>query len=185
MLFKIGIVVVGLVVVGVVGVLVAAAAKPNTFRVVRTAELKAPPDKIFVLMNDFRRFGAWSPYEKRDPEMKRSYSGPESGKGAVYAWDGNKNVGSGRMEILESTPSSKIVIKLDFSRPFEAHNVVEFTLEPHDKSTTVGWAMEGPVPFIGKIMHVFMNMDRMVGGDFETGLANLQQIAERQSSASN
>jgi uncharacterized protein YndB with AHSA1/START domain len=185
MLLKIGIVVVALIVVGVVGILVAAAAKPDTFRVARTAEIKAPPERIFPLMDDFRRFGAWSPYEKRDPDMKRSYSGPESGKGAVYAWEGNKNVGSGRMEILDSTPASKVVIKLDFMSPFQAHNLVEFTLVPHDGSTTVGWIMEGPVPFIGKIMHVFMNMDRMVGGDFETGLANLKLIAEKQSTASN
>jgi len=179
MLLKIGIVVGGLVVIAVGAVLVAAAAKPNTFRVERMVTINAPPEKIFALMNDFRNFGAWSPYEKRDPEMKRSYSGPASGKGAIYAWDGNKNVGSGRMEILESTPPSKIAIQLDFSRPFEAHNHVEFTLEPGDGSTTVGWAMEGPVPFVAKIMHVFINMDRMVGGDFDTGLANLKLIAEK------
>lgn len=179
MLLKIGIVVVALVVVAIVGILVAAWTKPDTFRVARTASINAAPEKIFPLMNDFRSFGSWSPYEKRDPEMKRSYSGPASGKGAVYAWDGNKNVGSGRMEILDSTPSSRIVIKLDFSRPFEAHNGVEFTLEPRGTSTTVGWTMEGPVPFMAKIVHVLVNMDRMVGGDFETGLANLKSIAEK------
>src|SRR5690349_1418950 len=107
MLLKIGLVVVCLLVVAVAGILIAAATKPNTFRVVRTVEIKATPEKIFPLMNDFQSFGSWSPYEKRDPEMKRSYSGPQSGKGAVYAWDGNKNVGSGRMEILETTPSSR------------------------------------------------------------------------------
>jgi len=179
MLLKIGIVVVGLIIIAIAGVLVAAAAKPDTFRVQRSTNIGAPPEKIFSLMNDFRSFGSWSPYEKRDPEMKRSYSGPPSGKGAVYAWDGNKNVGSGRMEILDSTPASKILIKLDFSRPFEAHNLVEFTLEPHGDSTTVGWTMEGPVPFTAKIMHVFVNMDRMIGGDFETGLANLKLLAEK------
>lgn len=179
MLLKIGIVVVALVVVAIVGILVAAWTKPDTFRVARTASINAVPEKIFPLMNDFRSFGSWSPYEKRDPEMKRSYSGPASGKGTVYAWDGNKNVGSGRMEILDSTPSSRIVIKLDFSRPFEAHNRVEFTLAPRGASTTVGWTMEGPVPFMAKIMHVLVNMDRMVGDDFETGLANLKSIAEK------
>jgi len=176
-----GIIVVCLLVIGIASVLIAAAIKPDTFRVKRTASINAPPENIFPLMNDFRNFGTWSPYEKRDPEMKRIYSGPASGKSAVYAWDGNKNVGSGRMEILESTPPSRVSIKLDFSRPFEAHNRVEFTLEPRGGSTTVGWAMEGPVPFVAKIMHVFINMDRMVGGDFEIGLANLKLLAEKSS----
>jgi hypothetical protein len=179
MLLKVGGIVIALLIVGVVVVLVAAATKPDRFRVQRTAEVNAPADKIFPLINDFRGFGSWSPYETRDPEMKRSYSGAASGKGAVYAWDGNKNVGAGRMEILDSAPPSRITIKLDFFRPFEAHNVAEFTLVPRGNSTTVTWAMEGPSPFIAKIMQVFINMDRMVGGDFETGLANLKLIAEK------
>ncbi len=178
MLGTIAVVVVSLLVVGIAVILIAATTKPGTFRVQRTIGINAPPEKIFPLMNDFRSFGSWSPYEKRDPAMKRSYSGPESGKGAVYARDGNKNVGSGRMEILESTPSSRISIKQDFSRPFEAHNRVEFTLEPRGGSTRVGWSMEGPVPFMAKITHLLVNMDRMVGGDFETSLANLKLIAE-------
>jgi uncharacterized protein YndB with AHSA1/START domain len=179
MLLKVGGIVIALLVVGVAAVLVAAATKPDRFRVRRTAEVNAPADRIFPLINDFRSFGSWSPYETRDPEMKRSYSGATSGKGAAYAWDGNKNVGAGRMEILDSAPPSRIAIKLDFTRPFEAHNVVEFTLVPHGGSTTVTWAMEGPSPFIAKIMHVFFSMDRMVGGDFEIGLANLKLIAEK------
>jgi uncharacterized protein YndB with AHSA1/START domain len=179
MLGTIGIVIVGLLLVAIAAILIAAAAKPGVFRVRRTARINAPPEKIFPLMNDFRSFSTWSPYEKRDPQMKRSYSGSASGKGAIYAWDGNKNVGSGRMEILESTPPESVSIKLDFSRPFEAHNRVQFTLEPRGGSTTVGWAMEGPVPFVAKIMHVFINMDRIVGGDFESGLANLKLIAEK------
>jgi len=179
MLMKVGIVVVALLVIGIAGVLVAAATKPDKFRVQRTADVNAPPEKIFPLINDFRSFGTWSPYEARDPDMKRSFSGATSGKGAVYAWDGNKNVGEGRMEILDSTPPSKIAIKLDFTRPFEAHNIVEFTLVPRGSSTTVTWAMEGPSPFVTKIMQVFMNMDRMVGGDFETGLGRLKLLAEK------
>ena len=127
MAIKIGLVIVALVVVAIAGLFIAAAAKPDTFRVRRTVAINASPEKIFPLMNDFRSFGSWSPYEKRDPTMKRSYDGPSAGKGSIYAWDGNKNVGSGRMEILESTPASKILIKLDFSRPFEAHNLVTLT----------------------------------------------------------
>ena len=149
---KIGGIVIALLIVAAAAVLVAAATKPDRFRVQRTAEVNAPADKIFPLINDFRSFGSWSPYETRDPEMKRSNSGATSGKGAVYAWDGNKNVGEGRMEILDSAPPSRIAIKLDFTRPFEAHNVVEFTLVPHGGSTTVTWAMEGPSPFMAKVM---------------------------------
>ena len=179
MLLKIGGVVIALLIVGVAAVLVAAATKPDKFRVQRTADVNAPADKIFPLINDFRSFGSWSPYEVRDPEMKRIYSGAPSGKGAVYAWDGNKNVGAGRMEILDSASPSRIAIKLDFTRPFEAHNVVAFTLVPHGGSTTVTWAMEGPSPFMAKVMQVFFDMDRMVGGDFESGLGRLKLLAEK------
>ncbi|HKX10367.1 MAG TPA: SRPBCC family protein [Stellaceae bacterium] len=179
MLLKVGGAVLALLIVGVVAVLVAAATKPDKFRVQRTVDVNAHADKIFPLINDFRSFGSWSPYEARDPEMKRSYSGATSGKGAVYAWDGNKDVGAGRMEILDSTPPSRIAIKLDFTRPFEAHNVVEFTLVPHGGSTMVTWAMEGPSPFVARIVQVFFDMDRMVGGDFETGLGRLKLLAEK------
>jgi hypothetical protein len=111
--------------------------------------------------------------------MKRSYSGAESGKGAVYAWDGNKNVGSGRMEILDTSAPTKIVIKLDFFTPFEGHNTAEFTMLPQGDATNVTWLMHGPAPFMAKIMHVFMNIDRMVGKDFEIGLANLKRLTEK------
>ena len=120
-------------------VLILAAAKPDTFSVRRAATVKAPPDKILVLINDFHRWGSWSPWENKDPAIKRTYSGAESGKGAVYAWDGNKNVGSGRMEILDASSPSKIVIKLDFFKPFEAHNTAEFTMQPQGGATDVIW----------------------------------------------
>src|ERR1700688_1873983 len=148
-------------------VLILAAAKPDTFSVQRAAAVKAPPEKIFSLINDFHRWGTWSPWENKDPAMKRTYSGAESGKGAVYAWDGNKNVGSGRMEILDTSVPSKIVIKLDFFAPFEADTTAEFTMLPQGDVTNVTWLMHGPVPFMAKIMHVLMNIDRMVGKDFE------------------
>jgi hypothetical protein len=174
-------------------VLILAATKPAVFRVQRAATVKAPADRILPLINDFHQWVSWSPYEGKDPAMKRTYSGVESGKGAIYAWDGNKNVGSGRMEILDaSAPSksapSKIVIKLDFFASFEGHNTAEFTMLPQDDATNlttnvttnVTWLMHGPAPFMHRVMQVFMNLDRMIGKDFEVGLANLKKLAEKQ-----
>jgi len=168
------------VVILIAGVLVLAAAKPDTFRVQRAASIKAPPEKVFTLINDFSRWGAWSPWEKKDPAMKRTLGVTTSGKGAFYAWEGNKDVGQGRMEIAESVPPSRIRINLDFVKPFEAHNIVEFTLEPKGKLTNVKWAMRGDTPYFAKIIHVFIDMDSMVGKDFEAGLASLKVIAEDQ-----
>src|SRR5712671_6354105 len=166
-------------VVAIAIILILAAIKPNTFSVQRATIVKAPPEKIFPLINDFHQWGTWSPYETKDPAMKRSYGGAASGKGAVYAWEGNKNVGSGRMEILDASAPSKIVIKLDFFTPFEGHNTAESTMLPHGDATNVTWLMHGPAPFMGKIMHVFINIDRMVGKDFEIGLANLKRLTEK------
>ena len=168
----------------VVGVLLAAlliyaATQPDTFRVQRAISIKAPPEKIFPLINDLHSWGAWSPWEKMDPAMKRTFSGAASGKGAVYEWEGNHEVGKGRMEIMESSPPSKVVIKLDFIKPFEAHNIAEFTLESKGDSTNVTWAMHGPNPYIAKVIHIFFSMDSMVGKQFEAGLANLKTIAEK------
>ena len=167
------------VVLAIAIILILAAAKPDRFRVQRATTVKAPPERIFPLINDFHQWATWSPYENKDPAMKRSYSGTASGKGAVYAWEGNKNVGSGRMEILDASAPSKIVIKLDFFTPFEGHNTAEFTMLPQGDVTNVTWLMYGPLPFMGKIMHVFVNMDRMVGKDFEIGLANLKRVTEK------
>jgi uncharacterized protein YndB with AHSA1/START domain len=166
-------------VVLIAGVLILATTKPDTFRVQRAASIKAPPEKVFALLNDFNRWGAWSPWEKKDPAMKRTFGATTSGKGAVYAWEGNKDVGQGRMEIAESVAPSKVALNLDFVKPFEAHNLVEFTLEPKGDATNVTWAMQGDTPYFAKIIHVFVNMDKMVGNDFETGLANLKAIAEQ------
>jgi uncharacterized protein YndB with AHSA1/START domain len=160
-------------------VLVLAAAKPNTFSVRRETTVRVPPEKIFPLINDFHQWATWSPYENRDPAMKRTYSGATSGKGAVYAWDGNKSVGSGRMEILEAPAPAKVIIKLDFFRPFEGHNTAEFTMLPQGDATRLTWLMHGPAPFMSKLMQVFMNMDKMIGKDFETGLANLRKLTEK------
>jgi uncharacterized protein YndB with AHSA1/START domain len=167
------------VIVVVAGILIYAATKPGSFTVQRTATVKAPPDRIFALINDLHGWGAWSPYEKKDPAMRRTFSGAPQGKGAVYEWDGNKNVGSGRMEIVDATAPTKIVIKLDFLKPFEGHNTAEFTMEPRGENTTVTWAMYGPSPYVAKLMGTFFNMDRMIGTDFEAGLANLKAVAEK------
>jgi uncharacterized protein YndB with AHSA1/START domain len=160
-------------------VLILAATKPNTLRVQRTTSIKAPADRLFPLINDFQQWRTWSPYENKDPAMKRTYEGPQNGKGAVYAWDGNKNVGSGRMEILEAQAPSKITIKLDFFKPFEGHNTAEFTMLPQGDVTTLTWTMVGPAVLMSRVMQVFMNLDHMIGRDFEVGLANLKRLAEK------
>jgi len=153
--------------------------RPDTFRVQRSIDINAPADKIFPLINDYRNWGSWSPYEHVDPDMQRTFSGAPSGKGSIYEWRGNKNIGHGRMEILDTATPSKIVIKLDFFSPFEAHNMAEFTMQPKGGATNVTWAMHGPVPFMAKIIHMFMNMDRMVGGQFQQGLVSMKAVAEK------
>jgi hypothetical protein len=167
------------IVVAIAAILIYAATKPDSFRVQRTASINAPADKIFPFVNELKRWRAWSPYEERDPAMKRTYSGPESGKGAVYEWDGNENVGKGRMEIVEATAPNKILIKLDFIKPFEGHNTAEFTMEPKDGQTLVTWAMYGPSPYMSKLIDTFMNLDDMIGRDFAAGLASLKAAAEK------
>ena len=168
-----------IVALAIAAVLVLAATKPDVFRVQRAASIKAPPEKVFALINDFKRWETWSPWEKKDPAMKRSFGAATSGKGARYAWEGNKEVGQGSMEITESARSSLIKLKLDFLKPFEAHNRVEFALQAKGDATEVSWTMTGDTPYFAKIMHVFVDMDRMVGKDFEAGLANLKSISEK------
>jgi hypothetical protein len=166
------------VVVLIVALLIYAATRPNTFRVERSISIEAPAEKIFPLINDFREWEPWSPWEKVDPAIKRRYSGADSGEGAIYEWRGNKNIGQGRMEIIESWPLAKVLIKIDFIKPFEAHNMIEFTFVRHGDSTAVTQAMYGPSPFISKLMGIFCSMDRMVGQKYEEGLTNLKAIVE-------
>lgn len=161
----------------VAALLAFAATKPDVFRVERSASIQAPPERIQAILSDFRGWQAWSPWEKLDPAMKRTYSGAETGRGSVYAWEGNRDVGQGRMEITDAEPS-RVAMNLDFVKPFEAHNQVEFLLAPKAGATEVTWKMQGPVPYVAKIVHVFLNMDAMVGGQFETGLTNLKRVAE-------
>ena len=165
--------------VAIAAVLILAATKPTTLRVQRSVSINAPPELIFSLISDFHQWVTWSPYEQKDPAMKRTYSGTERGRGAVYAWDGDKNVGSGRMEILDVSAPSKIVIKLDFFKPFEGHNTAEFTMLPQGDGTHVTWLMHGPARFVTRLIQVFMNLDHMIGKDFEAGLANLKKLTEK------
>jgi uncharacterized protein YndB with AHSA1/START domain len=167
-----------IVVVLVAAVLIYAATEPDAFRVQRSARIKAQPEEIFPLLSDLHRHRAWSSWEKKDPGMKRAYSGASSGKGAVYEWDGNKEIGRGRMEITESVPHSRVVFAMHFIEPFEAQNTAEFTLEPRGDATTVTWAIYGPRPYVAKVMHLFFDMDRMIGREFDAGLASLKAIAE-------
>lgn len=163
----------------IIAVLIYAATKPDTFRVERSINIKASPEKIFPFINDFHHWKSWSPWEKIDPAGKTTHSGAESGVGAAYAWSGNNEVGQGRMEIVESVPSSNIVMKIDFIKPFEGHNTIEFTLIPQDNTTIVTQAMYGASPYISKLMSLFFSMDKMVGTKYEEGLATLKTIAEK------
>ena len=178
-MLKVAAIIVVVLIVAAAAVVAYASTRPDSFRVQRSATIKAPPEKIFSLINDYRNWPQWSPYEHRDPEMKRTYSGAPAGKGTKYAWEGNRNVGSGEMEIIDTSPPRKVLIKLDFMKPFEAHNVAEFTLEPQGETTNVTWAMHGPVPLMAKVMHMVMDIDKMVGTDFAAGLANMKTAAEK------
>lgn len=160
-------------------VLAYAASRPDSFRIERSVVAKSTPEKLFALINNFHQWEAWSPWEKIDPKLTRTYSGAAEGKGAVYEWSGNKEVGKGRMEIVESVPGAKVVIKLDFITPFEAHNTVEFALSKQGDTTTVTQAMFGPSPFVSKLMGLAFNMDKMVGDKYEEGLASLKALAEK------
>src|SRR5512139_90330 len=171
--------IVTVIVLAVVGLLVYAAMQPADFRIQRSATVKAPPERIYPHIASLKAWGPWSPWEKKDPAMKRTFSGPDSGVGAAYGWEGDKNVGTGKMTILEATPSHKVVIKLEFLKPFEATNTAEFTLQPVGDSTAIVWAMYGKNNFLSKLVCVFMNMEKMVGPDFESGLAGLKALAEK------
>jgi len=172
--------VVAVVVIGIpLLVVLLASSRPDSFRIERRITINAPAAKPFALIQDFHRWAEWSPWEQLDPNMQRTYSGAPSGKGAVYEWKGVPKVGSGRMEILDLTPPERVIIKLDFIAPFEAHNTADFSLTPDGGGgTQVVWAMYGPQPFMNKVMSLFMNMDKLVGPDFEKGLAAMKRISE-------
>ncbi len=167
-----------LLIVLIAAVLIYAASRPGTIHVERSTSIKAPPEKIFPLINDFRAWDAWTPYNK-DPAMKKTYSENAWGKGAAYAWEGNHEVGQGSIEITESSPSSWVEFHLRMVKPFAGESHVTFTLEPHGDSTTVTWSLDGTQAYIAKVMGLFINMDQMVGKDFEVGLARLKSVAEK------
>lgn len=171
------IVVVTLVVL-MVGVLALAASRPDAFRVERTLRIRATPEKLFALINDLQAWLRWSPYEAKDPVMKRDFSGPQQGVGATYAWDGNREVGAGELRITNARPHDRIDMALTFTRPFAASHLVEFRLVPEGDATAVTWSMSGAMPFVSKLMSLFIDMDRMIGHDFEAGLARLKTLAE-------
>ena len=160
----------------VLGIVVLAATKPKTFRYERRATVAAAPEKVVALLNDFRQWSSWSPWEKLDPAMQRTHSGATAGVGAVYEWSGNKKAGSGRMEILANTPTL-VKIQLDFIAPFKAHNLTEFTVVANGAASDVVWVMSGESPFVSRIMSVFINWDKLIGKDFEAGLVNLNRVA--------
>jgi hypothetical protein len=162
----------------VIGLLVFIAIQPSEYRVVRSATIAAPASTVFAQVNDFHNWEAWSPWAKIDPAMKQTYEGAPAGAGAVYTWSGNNQVGEGRMTITESQPSDLIRIKLDFFRPFAAVNDVEFTFKPDGNQTAVTWSMAGKKGFMIKAMSLFMSMDKMLGGQFEKGLAQMKSVAE-------
>ena len=155
------------------------ATRPVEFRVTRTADFAAPAPAVFAQVNELKKWEAWSPWAKKDPQMKQAYEGAPAGAGAVSSWVGNQDVGEGRMTIVESRPNELIRIKLEFFKPFAATNSSEFTFKEQGGRTAVNWSMSGQNNFIGKAMCLVFDMDKMVGGDFEAGLANLKVIAER------
>jgi uncharacterized protein YndB with AHSA1/START domain len=167
-----------IVVLAIVAVLVYAMTKPDSFRIQRTIAIKSPPEKIFPLLDDLHAHSSWSPFEK-DPNMKRIHSGAPKGTGAVYEWEGNRQVGRGRIAIVDTKPPSKVTMQLDMFTPFEAHNMVEFSVMPNGSATNVTWAMSGRQPFMMKLMSTFINCEKMVGTQFEEGLGKLKAIAER------
>jgi hypothetical protein len=167
-----------LILLGAVLLVIYALNQPDDFRVARSQTITAPPEKIFPLLNDLHRFNEWNPFAKGDPNLEIAYSGPDSGRGATHSWDSTGRSGKGRLEITEVSAPSRIAMQLDILKPVEGHNNVVFTLQPNGNATEVTWAMTGKTPFIGKMMCLFFSMDRMVGGEFEKGLADLKAIAE-------
>jgi len=168
-----------LVIAAVIVLLVAVVAtRPSDFRVTRSTAISAPPAVVFAQVNDFHNWDGWSPWARMDPEMKATYAGPAAGTGAVYSWVGNNKVGEGRMTIMESHPSDLVRIKLEFIKPFAATNTAEFIFQPQGNQTTVTWNMTGKKNFMTKAMGLVMNMDKMIGGQFDQGLAQMKSVAE-------
>lgn len=170
-----------IVVVIIIVLVVIVALQAGDFRVARSTLMSAPPAAVFAQVNDFHKWNAWNPWGKIDPAMKQNYEGAPAGPGAVYTWTGNKEVGEGRMTITDSRPSDLIRVKLEFFKPFAATNTAEFSFVPEGNQTRVTWSMFGEKNFMAKAIHLFMNMDKMIGGQFEKGLADMKAVAEERS----
>lgn len=162
----------------VVGLVIVIAMQPTEFRVERSATIPAPPEEVFAQVNDFHAWKEWSPWAKLDPQSKETYEGPAAGTGAIFKWSGNNEVGEGMMTITDSRPNEMILIKLEFTRPFAAANTTEFTFKPEGDQTRVTWSMFGQNSFMGKAIHLVMDMDKMVGANFEQGLAQMKSAVE-------
>ena len=168
-----------IVVLIIAGIVIFAAMQDADFTITRSLDINAPAQQLYDKIADFHGWGAWSPFEKLDPAMLKTFSGPAAGVGAAYAWSGNSKIGAGRMKVTEAAPASRVAIALDFERPFAASNIALFTLAPQGAATRVTWAMTGKRNLIAKIMSLFMNMDTMIGGQFAEGLANLKALSEK------
>jgi hypothetical protein len=171
-------------ILGVLAVLILAllgyaSTRPDSFRVARTVTIQAPAAKIYPHLNDLKAQSEWSPWDKKDPAMKKTYGGPASGVGQTYEWDGNKDIGSGKLEITEAVADKKVAMKLDFTRPMEGHNVAMFELESKGAATDVTWSIQGPMPFLSKLFGIFCDMDKMIGKEFEAGLNDLKALSEK------
>ncbi len=167
-----------LIALALVAFLLYVVSRPDSFRVQREILISAAPEQVFVCIDDLHNWANWSPWEKLDPGMGRTFGGPQTGVGANYAWDGNKKAGAGKMEITRSEPGVRIDMNIHFLRPFDAHNFIEFLFNEEGVGTRVTWSIYGPSPFISKLMGIFINMDKMIGKDFEAGLISLKQVAE-------
>jgi uncharacterized protein YndB with AHSA1/START domain len=163
--------------VAIAVVLIYAAFKPKTFLLERRTTISAPPDRVFGLINDLKTFNSWNPFAKQDPAQTIHYEAITEGRGAAYRWEGAKS-GVGRMQVSESAPSARVTMSLDFTKPMEAHNKVVFSLTPQGAGTEVTWAMSGAMPYLHRLMTTFFSMEKMVGGEFDKGLASLKTIAE-------
>ncbi len=173
-------IVLGLIAIAVIALLGLAATRPDRFEVKRTATIKAKPETLSAMVEDFHQWGLWSPWEKIDPNMTRTYGGPDKGVGATYAWVGDNKVGTGNMQITQVSPGREVAFDLHFVKPFKADNLGRFTFMPDGDATLVTWTMEGASPFMAKVMGLFFDMDTVVGKDFEKGLANMKAEAEKQ-----
>lgn len=164
---------------GVSGIVVAASLAPNTCRIERSARIKASPENIYPLINDLRAFNRWNPFARKDPKMQGTYQGPVEGPGAIYDFKGSGHSGEGSIEIVGHKPTAEVTMQLNMRKPMKAQNLIVFSLTPAEDATEVTWLMQGKVPFVGKILHLLFSMDKMVGRDFESGLASLKSIAEQ------